>query len=126
MLEQVKVKTVTYIGHSQGTIQMLAALATNLPFFKERINLCVLLAPVARVDRLTSSTLQGLKDTENAVAFVERLGPEILPTPNVDGKISSGFFKVTGASKFGISLFSDENADDISQEGLVTFMGHFP
>jgi hypothetical protein len=73
-----------------------------------------MLAPVARVDRLTSTSLQTMKDNENAVAFALKIGPELLPNPNVDGKISSGFFKVTGAGKFGVGLISDEDSDAVS------------
>ena len=54
---QTKADKVTYIGHSQGTIQMFAALSENLEFFRPRLNLVVMLAPVARVDRLGSATL---------------------------------------------------------------------
>ena len=41
------VETVTYIGHSQGTIQMFAALIGNNTFFKSKVNLAIMLAPVA-------------------------------------------------------------------------------
>jgi hypothetical protein len=43
---------------------MFAALSENLDFFKPKINLAIMLAPVARVDRLSSSTLQKLKDNK--------------------------------------------------------------
>ena len=105
---------------------MFAALSENPEFFTPKINLCLMLAPVARVDRLTSNTLQKLKDNQNAVAFVESLGPEIMSSPQIDGKISSGFMKVTGVGNFGVSLISDEDPSLLSQEGFTTFMGHYP
>ena len=37
---------------------MFAALSENLDFFKERINLVVMLAPVTRVDHLSSQAIQ--------------------------------------------------------------------
>jgi hypothetical protein len=36
---------------------MFAALCENLDFFKPKINLAIMLAPVARVDRLSSPTI---------------------------------------------------------------------
>lgn len=36
---------------------MFAALSENLDFFKPKINLAIMLAPVARVDRMSSSTI---------------------------------------------------------------------
>jgi hypothetical protein len=105
---------------------MFAALCNDLAFFKDKINLAIMLAPVARLDRLTSTTLQNMKENENVSAFAERIGPELLPNPQVDGKISSGFMKATGALKFGVGLISDEDSNAISQQGLETYVGHFP
>jgi hypothetical protein len=34
--------------------------------------------------------------------------------------------KATGAVKFGIGLISDEDANAISQQGIDTYLGHFP
>jgi hypothetical protein len=48
-----------------------------------------------------------MKDIENVVSIAESMGPELMPNPNVEGKLSSGFFRLTGADKFGIGLISD-------------------
>ena len=85
-----------------------------------------MLAPVARTDRMTSATLQKTKDNENARAFIKSLGPEIMPSPQIDGKISSGFFKVTGLANFGVGLISDDDPNAISQKAMETYLGHFP
>jgi hypothetical protein len=37
---------------------MFAALSTNLEFFKDKINLCVMIAPAAFVHKMTSKILQ--------------------------------------------------------------------
>lgn len=65
VLGKTGVKTVTYIGHSQGTSQMFCALSENLEFFKERLNLFIALAPVVRVDSCSSGLIRKLKDNEN-------------------------------------------------------------
>jgi len=61
---------------------MFAALSENLEFFKSKINLALMLAPVARVDRLSSPTIQRLKDNETVRSFIENtMGPEVLSSP---------------------------------------------
>lgn len=42
---------------------MFAALSENLEFFKDKINVAIMLAPVTRVDRATSGTIHKLKDS---------------------------------------------------------------
>lgn len=89
---------------------MFAALCENLEFFKPKINLAIMLAPVARVDRLSSPTIQKIKNNETLRDFIENtIGPEIMPTPQVDGKISAGLVKITGLANFSVGLFSDED-----------------
>ena len=106
---------------------MFAAMSENLDFFKPKINLAIMLAPVARVDRLSSSTLQKLKDNKQLLDFFQKMGPEMLPNPQIDGKVSSGFMKMTGLHSFSIGLLSDEDpAKNLSEGALQTFMGHFP
>jgi hypothetical protein len=78
-------------------------------------------APVARIDRLTSKTLYAMKDIENVVTIAKSMGPELMPNPNVEDKLSSGFFKVTGADKFGIGLISDSDSEAVSEQGLDTY-----
>ena len=54
ILSKTKQEKLTYVGHSQGTTQMFAALSTNLDFFKPRMNGVILIAPVSRVENMTS------------------------------------------------------------------------
>ena len=55
------VEKVIYIGHSQGTTQMFAALSENPQFFKEKMKCFIALAPVLRVQNLKSQRLQSMK-----------------------------------------------------------------
>lgn len=55
------------------------------------------------------------------------MGPEMLPNPQIDGKFSSGFFKITGLGNLSIGLLSDEDpTHNLSEGSLPTFLGHFP
>ena len=49
-----------------------------------------------------------------------------MPLPSIDGKISAGFLKATGAGQFMIGMNSDEDTTPISATGLETYFGHFP
>lgn len=60
---------------------MFAALCENLDFFRPKINLCIMLAPVTRVDRMTCGTAHKLKESENLFKFLEGQGPELMSTP---------------------------------------------
>lgn len=60
---------------------MFAALSENCEFFRTRMNIGIMIAPVTRVDHMTSATLNKLKDNENAISFVKNLGPEIMRSP---------------------------------------------
>ena len=51
---------------------MFAALSENLEFFKAKINICLMLAPVTRVDRLTSGSIKKLKDSDTFFSFIEK------------------------------------------------------
>lgn len=62
----------TYIGYSQGTTQMFYALSTKNDFWKERLNLVILLAPVTN---LKNTSNKQLKLVTRAIAkFTKRWG----------------------------------------------------
>lgn len=71
----------TYIGHSQGTTQMLSALSEDAEFFRERVNLFIFLAPVARVDRCLATTIRSMSDQPSVVKIMRKMGPELMPDP---------------------------------------------
>jgi pimeloyl-ACP methyl ester carboxylesterase len=81
VLEKTGVPSVSYIGHSQGTQQLFAALIDNPEYFNPKVNVAIMLAPVARIDRLTSEAVHKLKDFDNLFEYMENKGPEIMPHP---------------------------------------------
>ena len=52
------VKKITYIGHSQGTAQMFAALCDNTEFFKKHMNMFVAIAPIVKIKNLNSQMIR--------------------------------------------------------------------
>lgn len=105
---------------------MFAAMSMDPEFFKDKINLCVMIAPVATVHNAASKLLQDHANNDKLFALFQKLGPEIMPSPQIDGKVSSTFLKVLGNGKSMIGLLSDSDPSLISKKGLETYMGHFP
>ena len=115
VLEKTGVSNLTYIGHSQGTSQIMAALCSNLGFFKDKINLAILLAPVATVHNAGSKQLQDMARNSNAIALVEKMGPELVSDPGVGGKLTGGVMKILGQGTFALSMVTDSDMRLISQ-----------
>jgi hypothetical protein len=60
---------------------MFAALSLDPEFFRQRLNLAVMIAPVATVHNCTSKILQENARNEKLVSFVQQMGPEVFPSP---------------------------------------------
>lgn len=60
ILTETRAPNLTYMGHSQGTTQMFSALAEEAEWYRERVNLFVMLAPVVRVDRCNNPNLKSM------------------------------------------------------------------
>jgi hypothetical protein len=98
---------------------MFAALADNLDFFKTKINICLMLAPVTRIDRMSYAIIQKLKSSDSLFKLLEKgLGQEIMPMPAIWGRISCALLKMMGYDKFLL-----EDPKNVSQIGLETYFG---
>lgn len=126
VLAETGAPSLTYVGHSQGTTQMFSALSENSDWFRERINLFIMLAPVARCDRLANPTLKSFSENNVVLKMLKKMGPELMPSPQVGGKFMSGLLALTRAANAGVSMVSDENITRMSAEGFKNYLGHFP
>jgi pimeloyl-ACP methyl ester carboxylesterase len=126
ILRNTGVPNLTYVGHSQGTTQIFSALSEDSEFFRERVNLFIMLAPVARVDRATNSTMRSVADNKTAIKVLKKMGPCVMPDQQVGGKFMSGLMRLTGAATKGAAMMSDEDPTLCSQEGFKNYLGHFP
>ena len=86
----------------------------------------VMLAPVARVDRCKNSTIQSMSGQETTVKIIKKMGPNVMPNPQVGGKFMSGLMSVTRATKTGLNIISDSDPEKLSYSGLKNYLGHFP
>ena len=84
-------------------MSMFAALSEKCEFYRDKINLFIALAPVATCHEAGAKKLQQIKDNETLVNLVQKkMGHELFPRPQADGKITSNLMKMTGLDKFGI------------------------
>lgn len=67
-----------------------------------------------------------MKDRKRVVNFVQSFGPEMMPNPNVEGKISAGLMRMPGVANLGLRMMSDDDTDYVSAPAIETFMGHYP
>jgi pimeloyl-ACP methyl ester carboxylesterase len=76
IIQKTGVEKITYIGHSQGTAQMFAALSENPQFFKNKLNLFIAIAPVVKLKFMGSKMLR--EQAKNSMVYnaVKALGPE--------------------------------------------------
>lgn len=95
-------------------------------FFRGKINLAILLAPVATLHNCTGVGMKDAAGNENLIAMAKKIGPCLFPEPQVDNSIANAFAGLAGHGKFGLGLFTDSDPKLISATGLETFLGHFP
>lgn len=63
ILKTTQNEKLTYIGHSQGTAQMFAAMTMNMQYYKQRINLFIALGPISNLANIDSGILKLLVST---------------------------------------------------------------
>jgi len=88
VLQYTQSSKLSYIGHSEGTIQLFALLSED-PSFSEKLNIFVALAPVAYVAHVESLILQALAKLDT-VAIYELLGIHEFDIPSVIDKVLPG------------------------------------
>jgi pimeloyl-ACP methyl ester carboxylesterase len=79
IMQKTGVEKITYIGHSQGTSQMFAALSENHQFFKDKLNLYIAIAPVVKLKFFGSKFIREQSKTVVWKA-IKALGPEQFTT----------------------------------------------
>ena len=126
VLEKSGVEKLTYVGHSQGTSQIFSALHENTEFFRKRVNLFIMLAPVARIDHTTVEQIHKLKENQRGLDFLTSMGPELFSAPGTSGSLMSGFMKVTGGINITVKIIADDDPLKISQTAVEQWMGHAP
>lgn len=85
--------TLTYIGHSQGTIQAFTGFVLN-PAIGEKVNLFAALAPIAYLNHQKSAILSILVDLDVAEVFALFGVKDFLPDDGILQKLAPGLCKL--------------------------------
>lgn len=118
---------ISYIGHSQGTSQMFAALAENPDFFRDRLKIFIAIAPVVLLNNMQCEIVHKLHVQIRAT--LKLMGPNIIPIPGAGNRIVDFVLNTQGGMKIAGSLSSiatDGNVDVMSHEGLEMHQKFFP
>ena len=58
ILDKTGLESISYVGHSEGTTQFFLGASLLPDYYSQRINLSILLAPVAKTTNITTKSIQ--------------------------------------------------------------------
>lgn len=118
---------VIYIGHSQGTTQLFAAMSINPEYFQNKLKLFIALAPAARVKNMNSVLLKILRYL-NVHTLCEKLNFwEVLSSDTQLEKMSSWIMpKVPFLSHLMMELICDTNSQSYNSKRMSVYHSHIP
>ena len=58
ILDKTGLESISYVGHSEGTTQFFLGASLLPDYYSQRINLSILLAPVAKTTHITTKSIQ--------------------------------------------------------------------
>ena len=119
----------TYIGHSQGTSQMFAALCEMPEFFRPKMKCFIAMAPVLRISNLTSPRIIQMRTDEKARKALELVGPELFWRASSADFIAEAVVNSTVGQFVNHKVMKDSSDDKpelISPKGLENLAKFFP
>ena len=118
---------IDYVGHSQGTTSLFAALSDRNPVVTEKLGKVMALGPVAYVFHQTSGPLTLLSDSRLLDLLnylnLDEFSPQTWLQTDAGSIICSEF---DGICNDLLASFSDANAERDNMERADVFIGHFP
>jgi lysosomal acid lipase/cholesteryl ester hydrolase len=121
-------RKIIYIGHSQGTCMMFAALTMKLDYFQQMIKVMVALAPVSRVANLKSNFLKFLEKIKFDKLLKSMKQYEVFPNNESNNDFNAWMNSVFPSISHGlIDMISDENSKKINnKERMGIYLSHYP
>ena len=123
-------KQLSYIGHSQGTTQFLIGLSMNYQYFKEKVNVFIALAPVARLDntkalflKLMAPEKDLIKDVMINVFHYYNLFPPNWPQSALASVMC---FLIKGVCEAFVSLFIDLDPSVDNFDRMTIYLYNIP
>jgi lysosomal acid lipase/cholesteryl ester hydrolase len=119
---------IIYIGHSQGTCMMFAAMTQKIEYFQSKIRMFIALAPVARVGSVKSKLLKGLHKINFHKILQASEQFEVFPSNEDNNQFNSWLHKnFSSVTNMFVELVSDNNSkvnNDIDRLGV--YLTHYP
>ena len=124
---QTGVEKLTYVGHSQGTIEMFYAMATNPQFIHDNVNLFVGLGPFATLTNSSPMSQIVARIVNQIIESLEQLKIFDIFAPHQQGE----FFQQTCGHfpEFCIFMMHFAAASftkPLNKNRFRSFMGHYP
>ncbi len=121
-------KKLIYIGHSQGTTSLFAALTTSLEYFKERIKLFIALAPVARTGGISSKVCNLMRTLKLDLIFQKLQFHEVLSHDEKLVKLNSWIMpKIPFLCNFILHSLGDDNPSLYNNKRMMpVYISHQP
>ena len=115
-----------YVGYSQGTTQMLAALSLDAPFFQEKVSAIALLAPVAKLDDQNLFFNIGAK--YHLAEVLKKIWIyELFPWNYTQNKVWAWICdKLSFVCELGSMIFAGKHPEYENQEKYEVFFSHAP
>lgn len=117
----------TYIGHSQGTMQLFSAASENSSYFAKNVNGIIALGPATKLGNLRSKLLYFLAKVriDTMLSFINI--HEFLSNNKAMAKFGAFVCeKLLFICKGLVGLLADSNPQDDDQVKLPTYFTHFP
>ena len=91
------------------------------------MNLFIALAPVVKIDNMSSGFIKTLSDNENIEKSLIKMNVNEMFPSDKNRKAAAFFQKlIPELTSYGIKLIADDNPELINEKGLDGFVAHFP
>ncbi len=128
ILQETGRKQISYIGHSQGTAQLFAAMTLDPDYFSQRLNCFLAFGPVTNLHNIGAGFLKVMASTRlDDVLSRLNLFKEFLPNSQATENFQNFVCKKLGILCQGIlAMLADSNPKDDEMSRFLVFIAHFP
>jgi len=127
ILKETGREKLSYIGHSQGTAQLFAAMSLNMEYYQNRINCFLALGPVTSLENLGSTFLKVAANSKLDKLLSFFGATELLGNSQALAKFQTRVCKMLKILCEGvINMLADSNPKVDDPQRFLVFVGHYP
>jgi lysosomal acid lipase/cholesteryl ester hydrolase len=127
ILKHTGYEKVAFIGHSQGTAQMFAALTLQPEFYAKHLAAFIALGPVTKLDQAATDLVKLAIQLKVIEVFELFKVHSVFPYNYKTNKLSADFCVLFPAvCNLGLSISADALPEYDNQERLPIFLSHYP